>query len=124
MEEQLKLALEDEDLTTEEERILRFIIGRPRAQAIKIRDLAARLGMNERAMRQVINLLRIMGYPIGSSSNQPAGYFEIRTLEELEETCRMFKRRALDELYVCSRLRKCSLPELLHQLKLEIEEKE
>lgn len=126
MGEQLRLNLDEPiigariDLTPEEIAIWKEIKGRSREDAIRIRDLAERLKMDERSMRQSINQLRLMHYPIGSSSNPPPGYFEIMTVKDMEETCRMFRKRALNELYVWSRLIRYSMPDLLHQLKLEL----
>lgn len=117
----MKIDFEAQYLTPEEARIWEEIKGRSRREAIRVRDLAERLKIDERRMRQVINRLRLMGYRIGSSSNPPPGYFHIKTIEDLDETCRMFQNRALDELYICSRIKKCSLPDIMRQMKLELE---
>jgi len=122
MAEQLKIAFDTEDLTPEEARIWRQIEGRSREEAIKIRDLAELVWMDERSMRQTIRQLRLMGYPIGSSSEPPAGYWHMQKSEDAEETGRQFLNRALKELKIYWKIRKCTLPDLMGQVELELGE--
>ena len=121
MGEQLKLSFKESDLTPEENYIWDAIRGRKRCRAIKIWDLSIMLGMNDRRMRQIIRQMRLMGYPIGSSSNRPAGYFDMQTVPDAEETARQFLNRGLKNLRIYWKIEKCTLPDLLGQVKMELE---
>lgn len=58
--------------------------GRP--TAIKHRDLARRLGLNERATRAAVQEVVTRGIlPIGAACDAPAGYYVISTAEELRQ---------------------------------------
>lgn len=75
-----------------------------------------------RNLRKVIRRLRSEGTPIGSScSKNGGGYYLARTASELDQVADRFKREALRRLMVVSRMLKLSLPELLGQMRLNLE---
>jgi len=69
-------------------------------------------------LRELIRKLRRDGTPICSSQE---GYYLASGGSELEEFCEHFRQRALKSLAVVARIRKIELPELLGQLKLELQ---
>ena len=68
-------------------------------------------------LRCMIRELRSAGTPIGSCSD---GFFLIRSDSELKEYCDRQERRALGTLKRISRIKKISLPQLLGQLQLQV----
>lgn len=90
-----------------------------RAQAIRVRDLAARLNLPERAVRRLVSEAREAGHAICAHPRD--GYFLAATADELNETCAFLRSRAMHSLVIESRLRKVPLPELLGQMQLPID---
>ncbi|MGJ7611811.1 MULTISPECIES: hypothetical protein [unclassified Variovorax] len=68
----------------------------------------------ERRAREFIAELRMVGHPI--CGKPEAGYFIAATVEELEETFRYLRARAISSLLLESRMRKVSLPALIGQI--------
>ena len=89
-------------------------IGRERG--ITARHLCARLNVSERQVRSLISEARENGY--GVCGTPRAGYFIAANAEELEETCKFLRCRALHSLTLESVLRKIPLVDLLGQLRL------
>ena len=74
-------------------------------------------GICERDVRKAIKHLIVEhGVPIASG---PGGYFTPATPEEIEQACRYYHGYAMACLTVESRLRGCSLPELVGQIEME-----
>jgi predicted DNA-binding transcriptional regulator YafY len=63
-------------------------------QAITARELAARLGTHERAVREMIRELRLQGYLICSTTDTPGGFFMHPSPEEREHYLRHLVSRA------------------------------
>jgi len=73
-------------------------------------------------LRKVVRALRKEGTPIGSSvSNQGGGYYLARTASELDQVADRFLNVGLKAFIVVSRMRKIALPELLGQMRLNLE---
>jgi len=73
----------------------------------------------EREVRRIVkHLVEVHGIPIASCS---AGYYVPVTAEETERACRQYHRAAMSHLKREARLRRVSLPDLLGQMRLEVE---
>lgn len=59
--------------------------------------------------------------PIGSTRGSPAGYYWIRSREELDGACAMYHETAMELLRREAALKRITVDELLGQLKLEHE---
>jgi len=82
-----------------------------RKRGISAAALAAKLGVTERTLRELVSAAREDGVAVAGT---PAtGYFVALTAPELEECCRFLRARAMHSLTLESRLRKIPLPELL-----------
>jgi len=57
-------------------------------------SLAAELGVSDRTLRGLVEVLRRDGYLIGSTSEAPGGYFTIHSIAELEATATHMTSRA------------------------------
>lgn len=92
-----------------------------RAHAIGAAALARQSGLSDRVVRRVIKtLIEQHAAPIASTPNPPAGYYIPETLEEVLATTESLKSRALSILTRMARLRRVALPDVLHQLSLEL----
>jgi len=93
-----------------------------RAHAISATTLTLQSGLSNRVVRRVIKtLIEEYASPIASTPTPPAGYYIPETLEEILATTESLKSRALSILTRMARLRRVALPEVLHQLSLELE---
>ena len=111
-----------EELTAAEERLfISLLPHRGLEKAVVGKELARRIGINERDMKRTIaHLRRWHKLPIGSSkSEEPKGYFLIQTADEARLTTRHMWREAINILKVISVIEKQMLPELLGQLRLQ-----
>ncbi len=86
------------------------------ANGIPAADLAARLGLLPRMVRQLVSELRLNGHAVCGTPQ--TGYYLAETDAELEETCQFLRGRALHSLALEAALRKTPLPDLLGQLHL------
>jgi|GEM_PF-831862 len=89
-------------------------------EGITCNALALALNAKPRAVRKAVSLLRLAGLPV--CGNPASGYFYARTPEEVEETCRFLRGRALHSLKLEARLRNISLPGLVGQVRADIEQ--
>ena len=62
--------------------------------------------------------------PIGSVRGKPAGYYWIRTREELDAACAMLHATAMKLLVREAALKKITIDDLLGQMRLDLERKE
>ncbi len=88
-----------------------------KTRGISVKGLALCNGVCERRVRSYISLLRGDGYAICGTPQ--TGYYMAQTAEELEQTCRFLRARAMHSLVLESKLRKIPLPDLLGQLHLK-----
>lgn len=79
-------------------------------------QLAARMDCGPRHLRDLVTAARMDG--IGLCGTPRDGYFIAGRAEEIEETCRFLRSRAMQTLTLESRLRRMPLPDLLGQLRL------
>lgn len=86
------------------------------SRGITARHLAGRLDCPERHVRKLVSELREEGIAVCGLPR--TGYYIAATAEEVEDTCRFLRERALHSLTLESRLRKVPLPELLGQLRI------
>ena len=93
---------------------LAFHQGRDRG--ISAEHLAKVAGVPERRLRALISELREEGTAICGTPE--TGYFMATSADELDESCRFLRHRAMRSLQLEARMRKISLPELVGQLKL------
>ena len=80
---------------------LEYHVGRDKA--VSVGELAERLKLTPRAVKDAVRELRMRPFqvPIGSSRDQKdGGYFLCATVEERLETARQYSRQALSELMV------------------------
>ena len=89
-------------------------IGKDRG--ISVKGLALCNGLCERHVRSCISQLRAEGYAICGTPQ--TGYYMAETADELEETCRFLRSRAMHSLAMEAKLRKIPLPDLLGQMHL------
>jgi biotin operon repressor len=83
------------------------------------RVLQAHLGVSERAVKGFVELLRCdWQLPIGSSREEPHGYYWISTPEQFDRWFQTFSAQAMAELKTAYRLMKSNYPELAGQLPL------
>lgn len=87
-----------------------------REKGITARQLAALLGIDERKVRTLIVEARTSGHGICGTPRD--GYYIAGNAEEMEETCRFLRARAMCSLVQESILRKIPLVDLLGQLRL------
>lgn len=112
-------------------------LGRGRANGLSVHELVCKIrhqlyfpGMpappqparpnlaDQRKVRELVEQLRREGHPICATPRD--GYFLANTAEELDETCRFLRERALTSLVQIAQLRRKPLPELMGQLALDI----
>ncbi len=87
-----------------------------RENAISGKRLSEALQVNDREMRKLTDHAIEEG--IALCSHPAYGYWVAKTPDELEETCRFHRSRALHELQKEARLKKLTLADLLGQLHL------
>jgi biotin operon repressor len=85
--------------------------------AVRIDELARRVGCSERKARTLVSALREEGYAV--CAHPAVGYYIAVDDHDINETCRFLRSRALHSLRIESRLRNIPLPDLLGQLHLE-----
>ena len=90
---------------------------RGRANGVRGRDLASKVGVTERTLRLLISAAREQGAAI--CGTPASGYFIANSVAELEETARFHHARAMHELRMEAQLRRIPLPVLLGQLNLK-----
>lgn len=97
---QLMLEFHELEITREEAVISRIIEAHPgRQNAIPVGELAARTGIDERRVRDIVkHLIERHGLPVGSSTVEPPGYYLIVDNKERLEVRRSLVRRALSIL--------------------------
>jgi len=89
----------------------------PRARLMELFD-----GLCERDVRRTIkHLVKEHGVPIGSG---PKGYYTPVTPQEVRRACDYYHSYAMSCLTVESRLKRCSLPELLEQMRFEFDSRQ
>jgi len=109
----------DIQLTDLEKNLIELLGGRRgAANAISRLDLVGLLdGFCERKIRRAIkHLMMEHGIPIASG---PSGYYTPVTEEEVQRACKYYHSYAMASLTAESRLRKCSLWEIVEQLRME-----
>ncbi|MEX3614637.1 MAG: hypothetical protein VB141_12995 [Burkholderia gladioli] len=82
-------------------------------------QLAQALVCPPRRVRQLVSEARENGVAI--CGHPKTGYFLANTADELDETCRFLRARALHSLTLEARLRRVKLAELIGQLSLPIQ---
>ena len=73
-----------------------------------------------RAIRKVITELRKEGVPIASTTSKGTGGYYIPVGSEREEYCRSIRNRALKLLQMEAKIRKSSLPHIIHEISLSL----
>ena len=101
---------------------LEYHVGRDKA--VSVGELAERLKLTPRAVKDAVRELRMQPFrvPIGSSRDQKdGGYFLCATVEERLETARQYSRQAISELKVWrDLLEPHELAEEMGQMQLEV----
>ena len=87
------------------------------ANGITAEALALALGTNKRHIRTLVSELRLEGTAV--CGHPKTGYFIAATKAEIDATCQFLRARAMHSLTLESRLRKCTLPDLLGQMRLK-----
>lgn len=86
------------------------------ARGIAARHLAGRLDCPERHVRDLVTQARRDGTAICGVPRD--GYYIADTADELEQTCRFLRGRAMCSLELEAALRRMKLPDLLGQMRL------
>lgn len=87
-----------------------------RNQGVGAVPLAGLLRCNKRQVRHLVTALRMDG--IAVCGHPATGYFIASTPDEIEQTCRYLRDRAMTSLVLESKLRGLPLADLLGQLRL------
>ncbi|KAA0257195.1 hypothetical protein FHQ18_11565 [Deferribacter autotrophicus] len=75
-----------------------------------------------RKIRKVIEMMRREGVPICATQEKDgSGYYLAAAGSELEDYCKRLRRRALKLLAMESKLRKITLPKLIHDISINID---
>jgi hypothetical protein len=103
---------------TLDEVLSQLMLHKGKNSGIHVRDLVMRLTgqvenaeYQERSVRGLVKRLRLAGHPI--CGHPSTGYFMAVTTDELEETCRFLRSRAMSSIQAESRLRQITVAELL-----------
>jgi len=86
-------------------------------EGITAKALAGQLDAPMRQVRHLITDLRMEGHAVCGHPRD--GYYIARTAEELEETLKFLRSRALHSLSIEAAMRKLSLLDLLGQMRLK-----
>jgi predicted DNA-binding transcriptional regulator YafY len=92
-----------------------------RRRAVRVPSLASALGFRERELQHLVRSLRMQGARIASTAARPAGYYIPETVEEAEEYKREQYSKALATLESTAAVLRVNLPDLLGQLRLQVE---
>ncbi len=85
-------------------------------KGLSAQAIGVAIGCNKRQVRTLVTALRLDG--IAVCGHPSTGYFIAATAEELEQTCRYLRDRAMTSLVLESKLRGLALADLLGQLRL------
>lgn len=108
-------------LTPDEEKVWGLLKWRPKSNPIKASELALRVWLAERTVRDIIKcLIEKHGKPIASSTGSPAGYWEITDPAERQEVYEAWRRRGISILARAARLKGITLEEELVAVQLEL----
>lgn len=118
---QIQFNFEDRPLTDQELTLWNFLQGhRGRAAAVQADRLAGMLGMEERRLRMTIkHLVEDHAFLIGSSTVKPCGYFIPVSEDEIDQVTGQLMHRLKSLALRISRLKKISVEQIFHQLRLE-----
>ncbi len=114
------------DLDRDEQAVMKILRKhRGRQSAVKVDRIVQLTGINERQVRDIVrHLIHEHRAPVGSSTQKPYGYYWIVSGEEAEATVKALERRGISVLTRAADIKRITLPELLGQLKLELEDDE
>ncbi len=109
-----------EELSWEERQILSILSQRRGKElAIPVRALAEAVRISERELRdRVKHLVEYHGVLIGSSTQQPYGYYIMEDPEEVDAAVRQLQHRLISLAVRISKLRKISLEEVWGQMRI------
>ena len=97
-----------------------------KSRALPLSYIAARMAMNQRAVKELVQDLRVsFGVQVGASRDaEGGGYYLVATAQESDESCAQMRSQAIAMLRVYHRMRRGreSLTELLQQIELELKE--
>ncbi len=111
-------------MTREEEAVWKVLaIHRGRKDAVKLSTVAFLTDLTERDVQFAVSaLIETHGLSIGSSCQRPTGYYIIETPEELEQSLGQLSHRITALAKRIAALKKSTLPLVLNQLAIELEE--
>ena len=97
-----------------------------RSQAVQVKEIARRSGIDDRRVREIVKQLVEDHYlPIGSTSGLPGGYYMITDAKELRQVRRSLVRRAVSILNRARVYDKAGwVKEMAGQLAIKLEEEE
>ncbi len=95
-------------------RVLSARIGR--ASGVSVLRLACELECTERHIRKLVTAARTDGIAI--CGRPSSGYFIAANAQELEDTCRFLRSRAMRSLQLEAKLRRVPLEDLIGQMRL------
>lgn len=87
------------------------------ANGVTAEALATALDTTKRHIRTLVSELRLEGTAV--CGHPKTGYFIAANDEEIENTCKFLRSRALHSLALEAKLRKIALPDLIGQMKLK-----
>ncbi len=106
---------------SEEERAVAQALRRGRANARKVREIAAEAGIpNRRAQEIVQQLLHEHGWPIGTAMEAPHGNYLIDSATELAATVDLLTRRGISNLARAAALKRMSLRRYINSVQTDL----
>jgi predicted ArsR family transcriptional regulator len=103
------------------QRVREIIAAHASANPASIAYLRERTGLNDRAIKGIVEDLRVSGDPICARRGQPCGYFWATTAEDLEASAQTMRNQALKMLVAAGRLvGRHRLREMLGQLTTDV----
>ncbi len=111
----------DLNLTGEEHAVF-CQLGKGRARAVSVRDLAEQTHISERQIRDVVRTLIMQhGILVASAVDDPPGFFIAQTREEIIAATRSLRHRGIMILARVAKLQKSSLELVFNLGRLEFE---
>lgn len=107
-------------LTPEESLVWALLWSRRRDSAVTSWMLSKVTGINQRAVRKLIQELRRKGKAIGSSSQKPAGYWHATDPAEREQVAAQLRRQGLMTLQTAAAIKNSTPEEELAVAQMEM----
>jgi biotin operon repressor len=108
---------DDKEIVTKHDLLVSLQQHIGRNNGVKASALAAALNIPPRQVRTLVTELRMDGYAVCGIPGE--GYYIAATAKEIQDTCDFLHSRGISSLTLESVMRKCTVPELSGQQRLE-----